>query len=265
MATALGIVLAACSTGALDPDGGGVTPDAGKCVGDLATVGAWCPPMFDGSEANVPACSGFSPSQQVVWRCQDLIILLDNYGLGGDVCYYDAASHALVGAEHGTDYPAYCRQTSSAIEAGRTDPMCRENAPTFQRSCDRPDGGGGVTQDGGKCVGDLAMLGASCPPVFDGTEANLPACVSVGLYSQQTVWRCQDLIVLMDSTGYGGSTCYYDATSHALVGAEQASDVGVYCGQTSVRIEAGRTDSMCRENAPTVQRSCAPSDGGSGS
>jgi hypothetical protein len=127
-----------------------------------------------------------------------------------------------------------------------------------------PDGGG-LTSDAGKCVGDLATIGEGCAPMFDGTEANLPACASAGLYSQQTVWRCQDLIVLVDSTGYAASTCYYDATSHALVGAEQGSDIGVFCGQTSLSIEAGRTNPMCRENAPTWQRPCDTPDGGGGS
>ncbi len=145
MATALGFVLAACSEGALVPDGGEPTPDAGKCVGDLATVGAQCPPMFDGSEANLPGCRGFSGTgaQQAVWHCQDLIILMDSYGLSADICYYDATSHALVGAEQSGEVGAFCGQTSLRIEAGRTNSMCRENAPTLQRPCDPPDGGGG--------------------------------------------------------------------------------------------------------------------------
>jgi hypothetical protein len=131
-----------------------------------------------------------------------------------------------------------------------------------------PDAGGQTpdageqTLDGGKCVGDLANIGAGCPRTFDGSAANLPACLSAGPAAQQTVWRCQDLIVFMDSDGHVASTCYYDATSHALVGAEKGSDAGSYCGQTSLTIEAGRTNSMCRENAPTLQRPCRPPDGG---
>src|SRR5688572_19234868 len=139
---ALGVVLASCSEGALQPDGGGLASDGGKCVGDLATVGAWCPAMFDGSEANLPQCRDGVVAQQAVWLCQDLIILMDSYGLGANVCYYDATSHALVGAEQHADYGAYCGGTSLTMEAGRTNPMCRENAPTTQRSCDPRDGGG---------------------------------------------------------------------------------------------------------------------------
>ena len=146
MATALGVVLAACSGGALVPDGGGLAPDAdgGECVGDFTMVSAMCPPMFDGTEANRPACHFLNVGElQVMWHCQDLNMLFDSHGLGGFVCYYDAASHALVGAEQVTDYPAYCGQTSFAIGAGRTNPMCRENAPTWQQPCAPPDGGGG--------------------------------------------------------------------------------------------------------------------------
>ena len=127
-------MLSACSEGG-----------SGKCVGDLATVGELCPPMFDGTEANLPVCRGHSNTgaRQTVWRCQDLIILLDSFGLGGDICYYDATSHVLVGAEQGSDISVYCGQTSLTIEAGRTNPMCLENAPTFQRPCDQRDGGSG--------------------------------------------------------------------------------------------------------------------------
>ena len=145
MATVLGLVLASCSEGALQPnaDGGGLSPDGGRCVGDFAMLSAGCPPMFDGSEANLPVCDSRSSLGQSVWRCQDLIALMDGTGFVSSTCYYDATSHALVGAEHGSDYPAYCGQTSFAIEAGRTDSMCRENAPTVQRSCAPSDGGSG--------------------------------------------------------------------------------------------------------------------------
>jgi hypothetical protein len=141
MVTMLGVALASCSEGALQPDGGGPSPDGGRCVGDFATLSATCPPMFDGSEANLPACDSRGSLAQSVWRCQDLIALMDSTGFFASTCYYDATSHALVGAEHGSDTTSYCGQTSFSIEAGRTNPMCRENAPTLQRSCAPPDGG----------------------------------------------------------------------------------------------------------------------------
>lgn len=147
---ALGVLLAACSSGTLvpdagGPDGGGATQDAGKCIGDLATVGAGCPAMFDGTEANLPACRGISDisarQRQSVWHCQNLIILSDSDGFVVGICYYDATSHALVGAQRGTDTPGFCGQTSLLIEAGRTNQMCLENAPTTERPCNAPDGG----------------------------------------------------------------------------------------------------------------------------
>jgi hypothetical protein len=115
----------------------------------------------------------------------------------------------------------------------------------------------------GKCLGELATLGQECPATFDGTEASLPACTHPG-FGNVSVWACQDLFILMQSDGYGGAVCYYDTTSHALVGAEWHSDIGVYCNQTSLSIEAGRTNPMCRENAPTIVKHCR-ADGGTSS
>ena len=90
------------------------TLDAGECVGDLATVGQGCAPMFDGTAANLPACR-FDPSntrgRQQAWLCQDLIALLESDGFVGGICYYDATSHALVGAYRGaTSAPSAVRR-----------------------------------------------------------------------------------------------------------------------------------------------------------
>jgi hypothetical protein len=117
-----------------------------------------------------------------------------------------------------------------------------------------------MTLDGGTCVGDFAAVSQGCAPMFDGTAASLPACRFNS--NRQTVWRCQDLILLLESDGFGGLSCTYDATSHALVGAERTTDYSAYCGGTSPTIEAGRTNPMCRENAPTTDRACAAPDGG---
>ncbi len=81
--------------------------------------------MFDGTAANLPACR-FHPSntsgRQQVWHCQDLIAFLESDGFVGRICYYDATSHALVGALQGTDTPTFCGQTTLTIAAGRTEP-----------------------------------------------------------------------------------------------------------------------------------------------
>jgi hypothetical protein len=96
--------------------------------------------MYDGSEANVPACpaasAGFPIQDRTVWQCQDLTVLQFWSGFAALVCYYDTTSHALVGAEIGDDTP--CDDTGRGIEAGRINSMCRENAPLFSGKCASP-------------------------------------------------------------------------------------------------------------------------------
>jgi hypothetical protein len=127
----IAVAVAACSGG----EAGG-----GTCTGDLATVGEYCPASYDGTEASLPMCPpvevGFPVVDRSVWQCQDLSILYFWSGLGGLACYYDATSHALVGAEHHTD--VHCAPPQLGIEAGRTNPRCRENAPRFSRVCSAP-------------------------------------------------------------------------------------------------------------------------------
>lgn len=136
MLAVLAILVASCSSGS------SLAPDGGRCTGDLTTVGHACAATFDGTEAGLPACpAGIGQRAQTAWRCQDLIILQYSYALDAQVCYYDATSHALVGAGHDTDTPAYCGGSSATIEAGRTNGMCRENAPLFTRDCTGADGG----------------------------------------------------------------------------------------------------------------------------
>ncbi len=76
-----------------------------------------------------------------MWHCQDLIGFVESDGYVSRVCFYDATSHALVGAVQGTDTPTFCGQTTLTRAAGRTEPMCFENAPTTDRLCNAPDGG----------------------------------------------------------------------------------------------------------------------------
>ena len=147
IAPVFSVLLAACSEGTLVPDAGasdagGSTQDAGRCTGDVAIVGQRCPPMFDGSVANLPRCRNTTQAwPQVVWHCQDLILFSEPFGLENMVCYYDATSHALVGAEQRVEDNTFCGGTTNTIEGGRTNPMCRENAPTAERPCNAPDGG----------------------------------------------------------------------------------------------------------------------------
>src|SRR5262245_57704872 len=69
--------------------------------------------------------------------------------------------------------------------------------------------------------GELSTVGARCPAMYDGTEANLPACWTDGVpfpVHDRSVWQCQDLHLLQFWWGLGELTCYYDTTSQALVG-----------------------------------------------
>jgi hypothetical protein len=77
------------------------------------------------------------------------------------------------------------------------------------------------------------------------------------------MWRCQDLFMVAQGGGFGGAVCYYDTTSNALVGVEGHSDIAAFCNETSLSIEAGRTNPMCRENAPAIVKECS-ADGGPG-
>jgi hypothetical protein len=115
-----------------------------------------------------------------------------------------------------------------------------------------------VCSCGDKCVGNLSSVGADCPRSFDGTEADLTCGVPA---LEVSVWDCQGLRVVVLNQGFSGSVCYYDKTSHALVGAERGSDVPVFCNGASYDQIAGRIDPMCRENAPAIVKSCQP-DGG---
>jgi hypothetical protein len=127
----VGVVFAGCS-------GGDVTPGGDRCSGELATLGQQCPGSYEGTDVSLPMCPatdaiGFPAYDRTVWQCQDLVALQFAFALAGLVCYYDAVSHALVGAERYVDSP--CDYPQQGIEAGRTNPMCRENAALFTRTC----------------------------------------------------------------------------------------------------------------------------------
>jgi hypothetical protein len=106
----------------------------------------------------------------------------------------------------------------------------------------------------GTCEGSLAEVGPGCPATFDGTREQLPSCPTLPL--TQSVRLCGDLIELAESGGYVGGGCYYDQTSHRLVGAEQFSDTNELCGNSFSRT-AGRTRA-CNE-PPSFERQCPDS------
>jgi hypothetical protein len=110
-----------------------------------------------------------------------------------------------------------------------------------------------------ECKGDLAQVGRGCPQTFDGTEAQLPPCSA----SEQRVTMCGNLIRLSTSHGYGGLDCYFDSSSHGLVGAEQVTDIPDFCGGTSFTLPAGTVgDTACKMATPSIQRFCNGADAG---
>jgi len=101
----------------------------------------------------------------------------------------------------------------------------------------------GCSEDN-RCEVDLEKYATTCPQTFDGTPAALPVCMDESLiYAARA---CGDLIGLVISyRGINGATCYYDASSHELVGAKSWTDVPTYCGDDGTSQYAGRTSSTC--------------------
>ena len=100
--------------------------------------------MFDGTEAQLPACP-YPAGSQVVRVCSDGILgILLTYSTGyvGQECFYDAATHALAGADVFSDTPTYCGGKSFGEVAGRLPfSSCRSGAPALQHQCAGSDGG----------------------------------------------------------------------------------------------------------------------------
>ena len=106
----------------------------------------------------------------------------------------------------------------------------------------------------GKCEGSFESVGRMCPRSFDGTLADLPAC---GTYATQAVTTCGDLIVLTNAVAFGYWRCFFDVSSHGLVGAEDWTDTNSYCGGTSFSIQTGKVPSPgCNAIPPALTRDC---------
>lgn len=115
-----------------------LAPD--RCTGSLSDVGAKCQASFDGTLADLPACTGIG---QMVKACGDVIAIVQSGGFTAQTCYYDAATHLLVGALEVSDSPGFCGGESFGRADGQTPgPSCDTTAPFFLRTCPR-DGGAG--------------------------------------------------------------------------------------------------------------------------
>lgn len=111
-----------------------------------------------------------------------------------------------------------------------------------------------------RCTGSLDDLGGRCPASFDGSPTGLPACAGLS----QAVKLCGNVIGLVLDGGFTALTCYYDATSHLLVGALEVSDTTEFCGGTSFgRFDGQVSATTCDTTMASFGRSCA-TDGGAG-
>jgi hypothetical protein len=118
-----------------------------------------------------------------------------------------------------------------------------------------PTGAALASCSSGRCEGSFAEVGADvCPAMFDGTPEGFPMCLSGA--GMEMTWRCMDLIALVFGGGYTGITCYYNASSHRLAGAERFSDTTEFCGNSFVQ-SVGRTPpTSCLDTVDRAQRWC---------
>src|SRR5262245_60763124 len=85
---------------------------------------------------------------------------------------------------------------------------------------------GGSTGDASSttvCTGPFAELSAGCPASYDGTPTNLPPCFA-STYRYVFAQACHGLIAVIFSNMVTGQECFYDATTHELVGASLFTD-----------------------------------------
>lgn len=104
-----------------------------------------------------------------------------------------------------------------------------------------------------ECTGALSEVGAHCPATFDGTEAQLPPCGSQLAGARM----CADLIELAGA-GLAGLRCFYDPSTHELVGASWWSDIKEFCDNDSFTKSAGRTPNATCTTPYSVRRQCPP-------
>ena len=106
----------------------------------------------------------------------------------------------------------------------------------------------------GPCTGNFAQLSADCPQSFDGSPASFPACQPQLAYTYQSR-LCGDDLIGFYKVSTSGVGCFYDASSHQLVGARAGSDIPEFCGQSSNTISAGRVPDSCTSE-PIATKDC---------
>jgi hypothetical protein len=137
--------LGSCSTEYLGTsiDGNPETPTnldgagADRCIGSISDVGGKCQASFDGGVADLPACSGVG---QMVKLCSGVLALVQGTGFTALTCYYDAATHVLIGALEQSDSPGFCGDSFGRIAGQVPGPSCDAVRPVLTKTCSNRDG-----------------------------------------------------------------------------------------------------------------------------
>lgn len=108
----------------------------------------------------------------------------------------------------------------------------------------------GCSSESEGCRRPLEQSMGECPASFDGTEAALPRCSGLSGYEVQRVQRCAARLILRVSHGYSGFSCYYDVTSHVLVGKSWGNDLGQSCS-------SGEIGGVCDPALTILERDCS--------
>jgi hypothetical protein len=146
------------------------------------------------------------------------------------------AARACADAGHGG---ANSGGTADAAQSAGAD-------PSDSRSCE--------------CRASIDEVGQRCPPTFDGASENLPVCTYPG---QQQIWICASVIALNLGSGAYSVDCYYDMSSHVLLGAMDVNDTDTFCGNSFIKVAGDIPESACRFPVamPTFYRSCVADAG----
>jgi hypothetical protein len=129
--------LGASSDGNADTPPGLDGAGADRCSGSISDVGGRCQASFDGSVADLLACSGVN---QTVKLCGDVIALGQSGGFTALTCYYDTATHLLVGAREQSDTTEFCGDSFARFAGQVPGNSCDAIAPSLLRSCSNRDG-----------------------------------------------------------------------------------------------------------------------------
>jgi hypothetical protein len=200
-------------------DVGAVDAD-GVCQLPLAVLAPLCPATVEQARCAASRCTDRGCG--ILTRDA-----LTHYAPGGyNRCTY-GPSGQLVGVWAGYLIEYFCGNSARHAKAGES-PADDPPTPLDQAV--------GIQHDSyGRCY-DAAALGAQCAPTLDEALCSALQCTAP---MNNAVSSCANTVAL--TIGWlGGSLCYYDKSSHLLIGKGVYSDIPDYCNRTDSRSFAGR-------------------------